>query len=96
MATFMYIAIAFYLKQSCVSKFIYTNTYYKVKLYTYNYIIQSLCCCRFTRSLTLKRLLYLFPILFEILPMAMCLVLTVMLLIQFGRAHAKTKDLVNQ
>ncbi|KAF6019271.1 PSMD12 [Bugula neritina] len=41
-------------------------------------------------------LLYVFPILFEILPMAVCLVLTVMLLIQFGRAHAKAKNLVSQ
>jgi len=41
-------------------------------------------------------LLYLLPIFFEILPMVVCLVLTVMLLIQFGRAHAKAKDLVNQ
>jgi len=41
-------------------------------------------------------MLYLVPILFEILPMVVCLVLTVMLLIQFGRAHAKVKDLVNQ
>ncbi|KAF6033367.1 hypothetical protein EB796_008325 [Bugula neritina] len=50
----------------------------------------------FGYSLITELLQYLNPILFNILPMTVCLVLTVMLLIQFGRAHAKTKDLVNQ
>ncbi|KAF6033369.1 hypothetical protein EB796_008327 [Bugula neritina] len=41
------------------------------------------------------QLLY-YPILVGILPMAVCLVLTVMLLIQFGRAHAKAKEILIQ
>jgi len=43
----------------------------------------------------IRQLLY-YPILVGILPMAVCLVLTVMLLIQFGRAHAKAKEILIQ